>query len=346
MNSDLSSRTFLPDFCGTRMVFVVVMLAELLAIILTLAVPGSAAGRVADLALYSLLAQWIALTSVGGLCLLGARFRELPDHWAAALSYGTTLVISLAAGEVAWRAAGEWMGGGTSDHGGFLLRSMGISAIAWALALRYFYVRHQWRRRVESEANARFQALQSRIRPHFLFNCMNTIAGLARRQPGLAEQVVEDLADLFRASLRDADQPVSLAEELSLCERYLRIEQHRLGDRLRLDWDRRLAVPDIRVPGLTLQPLFENAVYHGIEPTPGGGTIRVTFDRRGNELVIGIANPLPSRDDGAPRNGNRLAQNNVAERLAAWFDRDDLLSIERTAGEYRVFVVIPLEKND
>jgi hypothetical protein len=121
---------------------------------------------------------------------------------------------------------------GTMWHLEFLAKNLAITAIVAAVALRYFYVQHQWRSRVQSEAKARIQALQSRIRPHFLFNSMNTIASLTRTSPELAEQVTEDLADLFRASLGDASVPVTLEREIEVCRQYLRIEEQRLGARV------------------------------------------------------------------------------------------------------------------
>jgi two-component system sensor histidine kinase AlgZ len=334
--------SFLPDFCGSRMVFVVVLLAELLAVVLTLASPDGFGPPLVSLSVNSLLVQCVCLVCVGALCLLQSRVRDLPDMSAAVLSYLTTLVISGVMIEVSWQAFPIfWRGIDplVSDHFGFLVRGLGVSAIAWALALRYFYVRHQWRRRIESEADARFQALQSRIRPHFLFNCMNTIASLTRGTPRLAEEAVEDLADLFRASLADARQAGSLAEELDLCRRYLRIEKHRLGDRLAVEWLGIDAAGDLRLPALTLQPLLENAIYHGIEPLPGGGTIRIECSREGDTVRIVISNPRSSKNDAHA--GNRLAQENVAQRLEAFFGRAGLIEVAESRDAYRVTVILP-----
>jgi two-component system sensor histidine kinase AlgZ len=337
-----AAASFLPDFCGSRMVFVVVLLAELLAVILTLASPDGFGPPLISLSVNSLLVQCVALVCIGTLCALQSRFAGLPDAWVAMLSYFTALAASGLMIEVTWQAFPIfWTGIDplVSDHVGFLVRGMGISAIAWALALRYFYVRHQWRRRIESEADARFQALQSRIRPHFLFNCMNTIASLARSSPRLAEEAVEDLADLFRASLADARRPGSLAEELELCRRYLRIEKHRLGDRLAVEWSGLESAGDLRLPALTLQPLLENAIYHGIEPLPGGGMIRIHCERGPDSVRMVISNPRSGA--GSAHAGNRLAQDNVAQRLESFFGRAGLLEVAELPGEYRVTVSLP-----
>ena len=138
-----------------------------------------------------------------------------------------------------------------------------------ALALRYFYVTHEWRRNVELQAQARVHALQARIRPHFLFNSMNTIAALTRSNPARAEEAVQDLADLFRANLSEKRNQIPLADEIDIARTYQRIEQLRLGDRLQVEWEVDALPRDALVPGLTLQPLLENAIYHGIEPRAG-----------------------------------------------------------------------------
>jgi two-component system sensor histidine kinase AlgZ len=331
------------------MVFVVVLLAELLAIVLTLAQPSVYWEQLYDLAIYSLFSQWVALSCIGVLCLLQPRLRRLPQQWTAALSYAAVLAVSLLITELAWHVMDKWLVHTrvAVGHLGFLLRSLGVSAIAWALALRYFYVQHQWREKIESEANARFQALQSRIRPHFLFNCMNTIANLTRNTPKLAEQAVEDLADLFRASLREARQTSSISEEIAICRGYLRIEQHRLGDRLRVEWENIDSLDDLSLPVLILQPLLENAIYHGIETRPSGGVIRISATQRANAAQITITNPLPDPGlgDGAHR-GNRLALNNVKQRLDAFFGRNGLLKIHGDSDEFRVTIIIPREREN
>ncbi|MFT5134044.1 MAG: two-component system sensor histidine kinase AlgZ [Gammaproteobacteria bacterium] len=248
--------SFLPDFCGGRLVFVVILVAELLAIVLTLAQPLKAPDPLFDLAMYSMFIQWVALSCVASLCVSRRFLNTLGDYWAATWSYIITLLITLIISELSWR----WIAYLPTSvefthysHTHYLIRNMSISVIVSALALRYFYVQHQWRRRIESESEseARFQALQSRIRPHFLFNCMNTIASLTRRHPALAEESIEDLADLFRASLQDIHHATTLVDEISLCERYLRIEKHRLGDRLLVVWDIDALPMAMQIPSLS-----------------------------------------------------------------------------------------------
>ena len=228
------------------------------------------------------------------------------------------------------------------NHGDFILRSMGISAIACALALRYFYVQHQWRRQIEAEAEARFQALQSRIRPHFLFNCMNTIASLIRRQPVLAEESIEDLADLFRASLQDIRHTSTLLDEISLCERYLRIEQHRLGERLQVEWQLDDLPMESKLPSLSLQPLLENAIYHGIEPLADGGTIVIKSENDADFYYLHLENPIAdSISTDTHHDGNKLAQDNIRQRLAAYFGATATLTVTPEEHSYKVSIKIP-----
>ena len=339
--------SFLPDFCGVRMVFVVVLIGELLAIVLTLAQPFYGTDLFSDLALFSLFIQWIAISSVGLLCLARQYLNSLPDQWAALLSYSIVLLVGLVISLAGWWLLYVWLDKQQYSDltlSVFLGRSMGITAIVGALVLRYFYIQHQWRRQIESEAEARFEALQSRIRPHFLFNCMNTIASLTRSDPKQAEEAIEDLADLFRASLGRGQTLSSLADELSLCRRYLRIEGHRLEKRLRVEWDVDGLPDGARIPPLILQPLVENAIYHGIEQLQDGGTIRISGRRDNGRLSITVANPrAPS---GSGYHGNRLAQDNVRLRLQACFGEQADLRTDESMQQYSITLRFPCRYED
>ena len=213
------------------------------------------------------------------------------------------------------------------DHGTFLVRNVAIALVVTALALRYFYVTHQWRLNVEMQARARVHALQARIRPHFLFNSMNTIAALTRTNPARAEEAVQDLADLFRANLNEKRNTITLAEEIEVARTYQRMEQLRLGDRLRVDWKIDALPRDALVPGLMLQPLLENAIYHGIEPRPDGRRRHGGGRALKGIITIVVRNPVPAANV-TMREGNRLALANIRERLELMYD-------ERAHGEGR-----------
>lgn len=338
------SELFLPELCGLRPLFLVLLFAQLLAIMLALAPAVEPLTRFETFGFVSIYTQLIALLIAATLCLSRGWLARLREPIAVGTSYLLTLLATALVAEFAWWTLGAQPGPIRSGHLEFLLRTLGISVIVNALALRYFYVQYHWRKQIEAESRARLQALQSRIRPHFFFNCMNTIASLTRTQPELAERAVEDLAELFRASLAAGTRLVSVDEELQLARRYLDIEELRLGDRLHVAWRISELPRDARLPALTLQPLFENAIHYGIEPLTAGGTITVDAARQGKRLSIVIANPLgPARPK---RSGSRIAQDNVRERLAAHFGDAGALTIVQDATSYTVTVTFPYLTGD
>jgi two-component system, LytTR family, sensor histidine kinase AlgZ len=338
------SEIFIPDLCGIRAVFVLVVIAQLLAFLLTFARAGFNYPALYELALLSWYVQSVGLSAATVLCLARGWLKRLPEPSVAILSYGLILLSVAVVAEIVWWGVKSMLSTwGLIDigHMDFLARTMGITAIVAALTLRYFYIQFHWQQRVASEARARLQALQARIRPHFLFNCMNTIASLTRSDPVRAERAVEDLADLFRASLSETQSLVTLNDELVLARGYLEIEHLRLGSRLSLTW----AIDDLplqtKIPQLTLQPLLENAIYHGIEPLAEGGMITIEGRMRDNEIEIAISNPINPRRD--PHSGNQLAQDNVRQRLAAHFGGAGRLLVEVSAETYQVRVQWPLD---
>ena len=188
-------------------------------------------------------------------------------------------------------------------------------------------------------AEARLQALQSRIRPHFLFNSLNAVLVLIRRDAPRAERALEDLADLFRTLMSDARTFVRLADEISLLERYADLEHMRLGERLRITWELDTAPEDALLPPLVLQPLLENAVYHGVEPGTGPGEVTVRIERRGARVLARIENPYLEAE--MKRAGNRMALDNIRERLQLFFDAEARIGTSVSDGRYRVEIEIP-----
>jgi two-component system sensor histidine kinase AlgZ len=331
------------------MVFAVVLIAELLAVTLSLARP--AAVFLTDLAQISMFLLWLALTSAAALCYARPFLARFSIARATALAFAL-----LMANTALISAAALFFGGGFGaqhavsdlfprDQASFLLRNEGICVIVVALLLRYFFVTHQWQKHVRTEARSRIEALQARIRPHFLFNSLNTIAALTRSDPARAEEAVEDLADLFRATLRDSHGSLRLKEELELTRMYQRIEELRLGERLKVRWDVGELPMRARVPGLTVQPLLENAIYHGIEALEHGGTVTVTGRVVGRCIEIVVANPVAApRSDAVEHAGNRLALDNIRQRLELAYGRNGGLEVEEPAGEYRATIRFPYEE--
>jgi two-component system sensor histidine kinase AlgZ len=343
----VSEDFFLPELCTGPVLLVVILIAELTAFVLTIAkhLPGEGVSLWLDLARISLFLQWIALASSGVLCAARRHLMRMPLRHAILLCYALLLAVTLVMSEVAYQASANTGIGQEllpASHSGFVLRNLIICAIVSGLVLRYFYVLHQWRSNVRREASSRFEVLQARIRPHFLFNSMNTIAALIRGRPELAERAVEDLSDLFRASLADATARIPLSEELAVTRQYAAIEELRLGERLKIEWQLDELPADAHLPRLTLQPLIENAIYHGIEPRGDGGTVRVQGTSKAGRIDIVIVNPLPP-DGVSGRSGRQMALENVRERLSlAWPGRAGL-EHGREAGDYRVHLYFPYE---
>ena len=344
--TDLADSLFLPNFCDPRMVLAVVLVSELLALIFSLVRPVDA-DFLTELARISVLMQWLGLTCAALLCVLKAPLRRAstPVATSVVLALVTFNILVLS---IATVVAGRWLGGGETldifppDIWPFALSNVVIGLIVTALLLRYFFVSHQWRHHVEAEARSRIDALQARIRPHFLFNSMNTIASLTRSDPGRAEEAVEDLADLFRATLSDAGRQLSLKEELELSRIYQRIEMLRLGDRLRVEWDVAELPMRALLPGLTIQPLLENAIYHGIEPLDEGGTVLIRGRCDGEEIEISVINPTQESATDSHHQGHKIAVDNIRERLRLAFEGRGTLDVIQSDESYQVTVRFPV----
>jgi two-component system sensor histidine kinase AlgZ len=339
---------FLPDFCEARAVLAIVLMAALLALVLSLARQPLAGTFWTDLARTSAYLLWTGLLCAAMLCKarpwLARQALQTAIGGAFGLMVGTVAVVS----ELVYWFGRLWAERTGVDstifpdrHWAFLLPNLGIAAIVGALALRYFYVSNEWRRSVELEARSRIRALQARIRPHFLFNSMNTIASLTRTDPGRAEEAIEDLADLFRVSLSEARAQITLREELEVARIYQRIEQLRLGDRLQVRWRVGELPAQAVVPSLLLQPLLENAIGHGIEPLPEGGTVTVEGRRDGDDVVIEVANPV-SATARAVRSGNRMALDNIRQRLDLAFPGRASVAVDERESCFRVTIRFPL----
>ncbi len=336
---DGGRQPFLPNFAAINSVFVVVVTAELLAIVLAMADSGSPSEFILQLNLYSLFVQWIALVGSGLLSLLRSRCGNWSDLTVGLTAWGVLLLLTLITSWLAIQFL--WVLRQPGSQLFFILRNLAISAIVAALVLRYLYLQHVWRLQAAAESQARFQALQSRIRPHFLFNSMNTIASLTRSDPEVAEEVVHNLSDLFRANLSDNHNLSTLSEELTLARGYLQIESQRLGDRLQVEWDLQGLPQDAVMPALLLQPLLENAVYHGIEPATDGGVIYIVGCYRRSKVNLSIRNTLPPEDRSSHREGNSLALENIRQRLQAVFASEAGLNMSMVDGEYQVRMFFP-----
>jgi two-component system, LytTR family, sensor histidine kinase AlgZ len=206
------------------------------------------------------------------------------------------------------------------------------AALVAALALRA-------RAQMPAATAARLQELQARIRPHFLFNTLNTAIALVRAEPAKAEAMLEDLSDLFRYALADQDTSVTLREEITLAQRYLAIEQVRFGERLRIEWALDPRAEMALLPPLLLQPLVENAVHHGVEPSGQGADIKISTERRGSVVILKVTNTVPS---GPGEPGNGLALDNVRTRLHLLHDVQGQFQSGLKAGVFQVRIEVPV----
>ena len=340
---DDNPQAYLPDFCAATTLFVVVLIAALVAIVLALA--GHAPGEfLLQLSKTAMLTMWIGLLGCGVLCQLRHWLEAAGKTRAFVLGFLVLLLLTVVLAELAWQLTRIY--GGSliirDDHLTFVLRTLAIATIVFALAMRYLYVSSEWRRSIVLEAQSRISALQALIRPHFLFNSMNTIASLTRSDPRRAEEAVEDLSDLLRANLGRSGNLTTIKQELEVAAIYQRIEKLRLGERLSVRWQ----VDDLpmraRIPSLTIQPLLENAIYHGIELLPDGGEVRVEGHRDGSLLEISVANPT-APDRKRETAGNRMAMANIEQRFDLAYGKRASVDVEQDDSRFLVRLRFPIE---
>jgi two-component system sensor histidine kinase AlgZ len=341
--TEAHSQRWLPQFCSLPTLFAVMVVAELVAVVLALAPERAARATLSELGLASVFVQWLALLNAVVLCSL----RGVLGRWPARTGFVVAwllAVITTALGSAVVHSIDQALGLGLTSAPGTGWRFAGgnaaICALIAAALLRYLFVRELWQDRVRAAAKAQVEALQARIRPHFLFNSMNTIASLIRTRPLEAERTVEDLSDLFRAALGTRTTLATLGEELDLIGHYLRIEGLRLGERLRVHLDLDALPRDAPLPALLLQPLVENAVYHGIQRISEGGTLSIVGRRTPAGIEIAVSNPYPA-DDARPGNAHALA--NVRARIEYHFGARGGLRVEPGREEFVVTVRLPDE---
>lgn len=280
-------------------------------------------------------AQWMALFCASGVCFLSSWTHRLGPKGAWVGNAVVVLLLAAIFSQAAWLLSGDLGLRASETSGAFVLSTLLAVGLVTAAFFRYLLIRTRWKAQLIAESEARVQALQARIRPHFLFNSLNTIASLIPVDPENAEAATEDLADIFRGSMRRADKLISLEEELQLARQYLDMEQRRLGDRLTVVWRAEELPPGASVLPLMLQPLLENAVGHGVQPRATGGEITVYGRAEGDNIVITIGNPVAPQ--GVDKPGHGLALANIRERLKIAFGgRASLLTNQDSERFYAV----------
>ena len=338
------SQAYLPDFCAPGTILVILLVAELVAIVLTLAssAPGAFLTELSKVSMYLL---WLDLLGTALMCRIRPWAEQQGNTQAFVVCFVLLEIMCLVLAELTYRLTVRFGEAVIIDdtHAGFLMRTFAISSIVIALAMRYLYVASEWRRSIVLEAQARISALQALIRPHFLFNSMNTIASLTRSDPKLAEEAVEDLAGLLRANLNTTKDRTTLQEEIEVASIYQRIEKLRLGDRLTVRWDVADLPLSALIPSLTIQPLLENAIYHGIEMLPEGGVVSINGKRVDDDLRIDIRNPVEPGHAGR-QGGNQMAMSNIRQRFDLAYGNRATVEVHETANDYSVRLQFPCDE--
>ncbi|MGV8921979.1 MAG: sensor histidine kinase [Thermomonas sp.] len=290
--------------------------------------------------LSSLGIQWVALTTLCTLFLLRHMLKRLSPLGVAWVCLGFLLAMTTLVSLAAWRLLDLTDGmGGEPSRSGFLLRTVALALVVGLMGLLAF--QNYWRARqlAVRAKQSELEALQARIRPHFLFNTLNTGAALVHAHPDEAERLLLDLADLFRSALR-RPQLIPLADELSLTRRYLDIESLRFGDRLQLEWNMPANLPEVMVPSLSVQPLAENAIRHGIERLPQGGRVEVTVEIVASQVIVTISNDLPAQAGNS--GGHAVGLASARERVDALTEGHGRVESRIENGRYIAKMVLPL----
>ena len=334
---------WLPDLCRLPRLAAMLGIAQLVVVVVVLVPDAGTRWDISRVLSTSGFALWLALSVSVLLCVSRRALSRLPQRTGALLADALAAAVAALVASVVhalFASVGETDAWPPAIR--FVTGSAGVVTLITALALRYFYVIDRWQAQLAAHARAEADALQARIRPHFLFNSMNMIATLLKRDPDVAERAVLDLSDLFRAALGAGGGDSSLAEEVGLAERYLGIEQLRLGERLRVEWRRDEPLPwDLPMPRLVLQPLLENAVLHGISRLPDGGTVQIALEAGADSLRLTVRNPsLPPEAPGVQGAGH--AQRSIAHRLGYAFGPRARMACGWDAGYYACELDLPL----
>lgn len=352
---------FLPNLCEVQAVFFLILVGELLAFAFVIINRGVDDFDWLFFGSMSFLVQWVMLVSAACICPLRPWFKRQNGVVAGSVSFGIVMFYT-----VLFTIIGAWLDIDEIDIATSLWNNLIVAAIFAGLVLRYFYLQQQLHNREQAELRSRIQAMQSRIRPHFLFNSMNSIASLIAIDPDAAEKMVVDLSELFRSSLSEPGL-VPIEDEIRLCEKFVSIEQIRLGDRLRVKWELELLGQKLLIPSLTLQPLIENAINHGIQPLPGGGLVEINVsfvpftkgrfsaakaslanDAKPSTSLVGtvnivIKNPVDTNlRDSQGIQSNGIALKNIRHRLEAHFGLDAKIYVDEQDNCFSTVVRYPV----
>lgn len=342
MAQSIDSTLLLPAFCRGPVILRAIVLAQAVAIILAFA-PGALNEAWLRLGFISLFVQWITLMTSAALCILRPTLNRLP-----ALRLGVTVMaillvvtacVSLASHALLARSL--WLSPLSIEQ--FLLQNILLAGLIGIMAIQFFMLHIQRQQGIIAQSRAELLALQTRIQPHFLFNSLNTVAELTQQDANAAEQAILDLAAVFRAAMHAGDT-ISLSQELTLARQYLSLEQWRLGTRLQVRWRLPEPLPELNMPALTIQPLIENAIRHGIESCVQGGVVGIELVQSKTTITLLITNPFGEKRDSNTHNGIALA--NIAQRLQLFFGAEASLNCNKKERQFRVKLVLPKQHSE
>jgi len=330
--------SFVPNLCQSNALFFLLLSTQLFALVVALISSTHGLLNWEFLGLFSIYCHCIVLSCSAIICQSQSLLTTRSPKYLSIFCLLTICIVAAAVATLCELLIPQAKGAHTEY---FIFRSVLVSAIVGGVLLRYVYLQNEWKIQKQAELRAKLEALQARIRPHFLFNSMNTIASLIAIDPDQAESAILDLSELFRSTLNNQQMLISAEEELALCKRYLNIEGLRLGKRLRLRWDVDQSILPVKIPPLTLQPLLENAIYHGIQPLTEGGEISIHAYCKTNVAYILISNPLPKSPQ--EHHGNQIALKNIQQRLAAIFGSAAIIKTSHLDDQFTVTLRLPVE---
>ena len=323
----------LPELCQTTNLLLLILVTELGVFTWELVSPGFIWAR---MGYRSLVIQWMVLLSATVLCQLKPILARLSVAYGWLLAFSTSVIVSSAVLIIGQTLVFGW----ERINGWQMAQQLMAIAMLAAMVLRYFQLQQHVIVQNKAELNARLNALQARIKPHFLFNSLNTIAELIATKPDAAEVAVVNLSNLFRANLKETEGLSSIRQEVDLVRGYLSIEQWRLGERLAVEWQLPEPLRDWPVPILSIQPIVENAIVHGIAACEEGGQLSIMIQQSETRMIVVVTNSVSSNQ--TKLSGHGVALENIRHRFAAIYGELSELKIERTTNQYKVTLIFPM----
>ena len=311
---------------------------QAIALLLSLA-PGVSGSRLIWFGLNSLVALWIVLVSSAALYAARSQLKRLPTNAAIFCAVLIVVAASIASASILWHLFFQDLANSQATLPDLLIQAGSLALLLGLMASAALQSHLRQRELATLASQAQLQALQARIRPHFLFNTLNSAVALVRSEPARAENLLIDMADLFRSALSPAST-ITLAEEIDLCRRYIAIEQARFGDRLQTHWQLPDPLPALAIPPLCLQPLVENAVHHGVERSHGSSLIQIHARLEQDRMVIDIGNPLHAAG-ARHHHGHGVGLEAVRARLAAYSEQTRLETWQAD-GHFHARLQLPL----